>query len=224
MSFRPGIRADRSVLTDSQLLDILLKHSHDNVWSESMKKPAVIFGTTLVVAVLSGYGATSASAATPAPTPGIVTVCAGNTVKLTDDQGAPLSAAAQAGLLAAIEHICQSGTAPAGVGPQPLASRIGYLAAHISVAPGLLSFHTTASSMPTGYTKTLVCSYKLGSAAAGGLGLVPWQDCGSASGTGSSLSTRTNAFCPMPGLAIEVVADLEYKGTYDESSAFAITQ
>jgi hypothetical protein len=107
---------------------------------------------------------------------------------------------------------------------QPDASRIGDLAAHIFVTPGNLTFYTTASSMPTGYKKTLECSYKIGPNVAGGLSGVSWVDCGKTSGSGTSLSTVTNEFCPVPGQLVEVLATLLYKSTFDESSAQAITE
>lgn len=78
--------------------------------------------------------------------------------------------------------------------------------------------------MPATFKKTLVCSYKIGPNTAGGLS-GNWLACGQASGTAvTSLSTVTNQFCPVPGNIIEVLATLEYKNTYDESSAQAITQ
>lgn len=48
-----------------------------------------------------------------------------------------------------------------------------------------VSFHTTASSMPATFKKTLVCSYKIGPNTAGGLS-GNWLACGQASGTVAS--------------------------------------
>jgi hypothetical protein len=182
-------------------------------------KPLVrraLFGAAITVLTAAGAlaAATPASAAEPAPSSsgGVVTICPGTEVSLDDqDTGAPLALGEQQALIDHFELRCAHpttasqgaiSTTSGGRTVSPNKSvAIGDVTAHLTITPGNVVWSTTASSLPSG-TKKLNCTSRVN----GGT----WHDCGEATGTGSSLSTRTNQTCPPKGQKWEVEAFLRY--------------
>jgi hypothetical protein len=185
--------------------------------------------TCTVRDVLIHHNAAAVTEPAPSPSPsgGIVTVCPGTTVDLDSSNGTPLPLDVQQRMITVMSWRCTHPDAPARgmftpgsnanfVSPMGTTFPIGYVAAHLSISPGSLSYHTTASSMSYGPSKTLDCVIQFN----GG----PGENCGSASGTGTSLSTRTNLECPAPGQHVEVTAWLLLGGSEYYDSAYGVTQ
>lgn len=93
--------------------------------------------------------------------------------------------------------------------PMAMWTSYGYLAANLALSPGNMTYSASASSMPTGMWKSVSCSIQRNWGS--------WQHCGSASGTGSYLSTRSNWECPYPGqkIALEAWLDINDASFYD---------
>jgi hypothetical protein len=205
-----------------------------SVMKSSMRKWLVsaAVGASAGALLLLGAGpANAATITTPAVSPsgGIVTVCSGTTANLDDETGVPLPLDQQQRLLNVLAWKCAHPNAPARgmftLGSDanfasPMGTTIpgvGYLAAHLSISPGLMSWHTSASSMTYGPQRTLECVIQYNGGAA--------SDCGDASGPGTSLTTRTNtAFCPAPGESIEVTAWLGIGRSEYYDSAYGVTE
>ena len=172
---------------------------------------AAIAGLTAIIMSL----AAPADAASTSSSPGVVTICSGTELSTTDSLGKPLSPSQLKVYEDFLALKCANPNAPShgsavigasqGVSPLHVISGVGDLTAHATVTPGNMYWWTTASSMPTGTSKTLNCmdQFNYGTFVA----------CGSASGSGSSLSTVTNWICPVPGIHYVVEAFLTYKGS-----------
>jgi hypothetical protein len=85
----------------------------------------------------------------------------------------------------------------------------GYLAANLALSSGQMTYSTSASSMTDGMWKSLTCSIQRNYGA--------WEFCGSASGYGTYLTTRSNWECPLPGtqIALEAWLDINDASFYD---------
>lgn len=175
-------------------------------------------------------GVTPANAASSPPTPsesgGLVVVCPGTTANLNDSTGTPLPLATQKRMLGHLSLKCAHPNAPAsGVYTQsdqasvvPLGkdTPVGHLSANLTITPGLMTWSASASSMPYGVQKTLDCEIQEGGGA--------WENCGSANGIGTSLTTRTNQICPVPGQSVEVDAWLDINSTQYYDAAYGTTK
>lgn len=180
-----------------------------------------LIGTAMVAAPANATGG-PLTPATPS-VDGVVTVCPGVSYNsLTDDVGTPLTKQQVAVLAEHMEFRCahpnmgrsgaavhspNRGKARSGGVVTPSITNVlgGYLAAYLNRYGASLNWSTSASSLPTGY-KTLTCEiqWNYGS----------WTQCGSASTTGTYLSTRDNYICPAPGQHVEVEAWLDFGGQY----------
>ncbi len=146
------------------------------------------------------------------PNEGIVEVCEGITVDLSDEDGVPLPLDLQQRMIDVLELDCTEGPSAQDFGA--LAQDYAY--AHLNIKPGWITYTTTANGMPYGPYKTLDCMIRFGSG--------PYQACGSADGHGTSLSTRSNGFCPVPGQAVNLKAHLHMNGVTYVDDAFGVTQ
>lgn len=181
-------------------------------------------------AVAPANAAGGPSAPTNSSADGIVTVCPGVSYNSSiDAAGNPLTNKQVATLAKHMEYRCahpgmkNSNTPPqtkskgklSGPGSvTPNASVLGgdltaFL--YMSTDGNWLNYFTQAVSMPSG-DKTLTCEIAWNNGA--------WSDCGDATGTGSTLSTRNNQSpCPPTGNHIEVTAWLDYGGAQYWDSA-----
>ncbi|GIT80154.1 hypothetical protein LLS1_18230 [Leifsonia sp. LS1] len=102
-----------------------------------------------------------------------------------------------------------------GMSPNKVINGVGDVAAHLTITVGSVVWSTTASSLASGYKK-LDCTSRQNNG--------PWSACGSAAGSGTSLSTRTNYICPPKGQEFEVEAWLRYNGADYWDDAWGITK
>ncbi|WP_146247909.1 hypothetical protein [Curtobacterium sp. MCLR17_039] len=172
--------------------------------------------------ILAGAQTASAAGETPAPSTagGVITVCAGESVNLNAEDGTVLPFEDQQALIAHAQFRCANPAAPASgaivdgtddlVAPSSSkavvrASSSPTVTAHLTLTPGLARWLATAQHN-TRAQKKLTCEYRVNGGA--------FSECGSASGTETHLSTRTNSICPVKGEHWEVEAFL-HEGRVD---------
>ena len=179
---------------------------------------AVAVGATLMLsfAAAPANAATAGAPPQPSASGGTVTICQGTDLSLNDPvTGSPLALDEQQRLIDHLTYKCQHPNMPAHgsslavagsrmVSPNKTISGVGELIAHLVITTGSVEWWTSASSMSWGPTKTLDCEYRVNNGT--------WTGCGSAGGSGSSLTTRTNGICYPPGTEVEVEAWLHLGG------------
>jgi hypothetical protein len=202
----------------------------ENTLKSSVRKALTCASIGLSVGMAVLLGAAPANAATSAPVPsatgGTVTVCAGTRANLNDSTGKPLPLDVQQRMIdhltwkcanpGASSHGMYTQGAKTGMTPLGTTTPQGYLSANLSISPGLMTWSTTANSMSYGTQRTLDCQWQQAGSS--------WSDCGSQSGTGTSLSTRTNQDCPVPGESVEVDAWLTVGRTQYYDAAYGTTR
>ncbi|MBF4618348.1 hypothetical protein ITJ44_09715 [Clavibacter sp. VKM Ac-2873] len=154
----------------------------------------------------------------------VVRICAGQAIDLDDANGLPLPVERQQSLRDHAEFRCahpelaSRGSSSTASSPEVVhVDSDGYYpVANLDIQPGQVTWLATVGGMPVGPYKTLSCEWRIDNGA--------WQDCGTASGSGSGLRTRTNQYCPFPGLLFEVEAFLHVNGVDYFDNADGITQ
>jgi hypothetical protein len=178
---------------------------------------AVAFGGAMVLGPLP-----SASAAQRGQPPLVpdqeISLCPGNSLSITDHTtGEPLSQAEIAAATRQIERLCEAGVGTTqtfeeyaaserSAAPVPQGLEYANVVAQILTRPGSMSIMGYANAVPiNGRVHELSCIYRQQNVDGPG---VPWESCGAASTTSSSMTTRGNEFCPVPGTRWESLASL----------------
>lgn len=193
-----------------------------SVRASFLAMPAIAVAGAFLAFSGAPANASAPAVSSPSSAGGVVSVCPGVSYNSqTDANGAPLTKEAQHLMAEHAAFKCghpsskasgklSPGRPSSGSGsviPDGTDTGVGYLSADLVINPGQTSYWSDVSSMPVGPSKTLTCEISWNSG--------PFEYCGSASGTGSWLSTVTNSVCPAPGEYVEVDAWLDiYGGQY----------
>lgn len=158
----------------------------------SFRRLLLIPITAMILALMAPVAANGDSSQKNAG-PGEKTICPGISYMLTGTDGEQLTAEESRLMEKHLRRRCvndKTVVAPKGEKGKPTDGTVtpmahwtsyGYLAANLALSPGQMTYSAPASSMPNGVWNSLTCSIQRNWGS--------WQFCGSASGTGTYLST-----------------------------------